>query len=118
MRKILKSFVIALLTISIFVGRSFVVLADFAADDQITPYYTNCNECSWSFSIIDPGEAHINITYSAKSEVFSEARITVKIQKRFLGFFWKTVDIGLADNEWTATSTNVYGYFYNSFELK
>jgi hypothetical protein len=42
MRKILKRFVIALLTISIFAGRGFVVLADSAADDQISPYYNNC----------------------------------------------------------------------------
>ena len=117
MRKILKRFVIALLTISIFVGRGFVVLADSGADDQISPYYTNCNECSWSFKIFDPGEAHINITYIGKSDVFSEAQVTVKIQKKFLVFFWKNVDIGLENNEWTATSTEVNGYFYNSFAL-
>jgi hypothetical protein len=117
MRKILKRFVIALLTISIFAGRGFVVLADSAADDQISPYYNNCYGCSCTFAVTDTGEAHVNVTYHAINDAFSEARVTVKIQKRFLGIFWKTVDIGLPNNEWIDTSTDINGVFYNSFDV-
>lgn len=69
MKKFLKNSMVVLLAIFIFAMNSSVVLADSAADDQISPYYTNCNECSWSFKIFDPGEAHINITYIGKSDV-------------------------------------------------
>ena len=108
---------VALLTIFILLTNEIAVWADEGAKNQISPYYTNCDRCVLSFAVIDPGEAHVDITYNAKSGLFSEARITVKIQKRFLGIFWKTVDIGLPNNEWTATSTDVNGDFYNWFNV-
>lgn len=117
MKKFLKRFMVALLTISILATNGIAVSATQVEDDQISPYYTNCNKCVFSFNVIDPGKAHINITYSAINDVFREAQITVKIQKRFLLIFWNTIDIGLPNNEWTATSTDIDGYFYNCFDV-
>ena len=57
------------------------------------------------------------VDYFAKSAVFTEAKLTVKIQKRFLAFFWNTVDIGEPNNEWVAYSTDVDGRFYNYFPV-
>jgi len=39
------------------------------------------------FRVLDPGEAHVGVTYNAKSDVFTQAKVTVKIQKKFLGLF-------------------------------
>ena len=87
------------------------------AESGINPRFTNTNQCDFTFQVLEPGEAHISVAYYAKSAVFTEAKLTVKIQKRFLGFFWNTVDIGEPNNEWVAYSTEVYGEFYNYFPV-
>ena len=91
----------------------------FATDTEsvITPRFTNTNECTFNFQVLAPGEAHIVVDYNAKSAVFTEAKLTVKIQKRFLLLFWNTVDIGEPNNEWVAYSTDVDGRFYNYFPV-
>ena len=83
----------------------------------ISPRLTNCNECEFTFKIIAPGEAHVLATYYAKPSVFTQAKLTVKIQKKVLGLFWTTVDIGTANNEWIAYSNSVNGNFYNYFNV-
>ena len=117
MKKFLKRFMVVFLTISILATNNIAILATQVEDDQISPRYTNTEMCSLAFTVVAPGEAHINITYNGISGVFREARATVKIQKRFLLIFWNTVDIGLPNNEWTATSTDREGYFYNCFDV-
>ena len=117
MKKFFKKVVVSLLAIAMLFSGGIIASAAESANDGISPYYTNCNKCSLSFTVADPGEAHVGVTYNAKNDVFKEARVTVKIQKKFLLFFWQTVDIGFANNEWTDSSTNVNGYFYNSFDV-
>ena len=87
----------------------------FAA--SVTPRWTNCDQYAFTFTINDSGIAHVNINYTGDSNKFAEARLTVQLEKRFLLVFWNTVDIGYADNTWTATSTDLLGNFYNSFAL-
>lgn len=99
--KKLTQFLVVLLTVAILCTS---VLPFFAsAEGAITPYYVNTNDCDFSFIAFE-GEAVAAVLYRAKSSVFSYASITVKIQKRFLGVFWSTVD------EWTAIMTDVNGY--------
>ena len=86
-------------------------------DEGISTYLTNCNDCACMFTAAG-GEAQVAISYVAKSDVFTSAKLTVKIQKRFLGLFWTTVDIGEPDNEWVAYCYDVYGDLYNSFPLE
>ncbi len=100
MKKITKTLV-ALITVAIICASILPLFA--SAEEGISPRYTNCNNCSCGFSIVN-GEAYAIVSYNAKSSVFSYASITVKIQKRFLGVFWSTVD------EWTAIMTDVNGY--------
>ena len=85
-------------------------------DSGISPYLSNCSSCTYSFSAVE-GEAHVAVSYVAKSETFTYAKLTVKIQKRFLGVFWSTVDIGETNNEWIAYCYDELGDFYNSFPL-
>ena len=84
-----------------------------ASNGIITPFYANCDSCSATFTVIDPGEAHFAVVYNAKPDVFTQAKVTVKIEKRFLGLFWTTVDIGEPNNEWIAYSNSTDGRFYN-----
>ena len=86
-------------------------------EETVTPRFTNCDQCNFIFRVLDPGEAHVGVTYFAKSNVFTQAKLTVKIQKKFLGLFWRTVDIGTTNDEWIAYSNDVYGEFYNYFSV-
>ena len=86
-------------------------------EKNVTPRFTNCNYCNFIFQVLDPGEAHVSVRYSAKADVFTQAKLTVKIQKKILGLFWNTVDIGAANDEWIAYSNAVFGEFYNNFSV-
>ena len=81
------------------------------------PRFANVNQCTFTFQVLSPGEAHVGVTYAAKSDVFVHSKLTVKIQKKFLGLFWTTVNINEPNNEWVSTSDMVNGYFYNSFPV-
>ena len=87
------------------------------AEDEISPYLLNTDKCICSFSAAS-GTAEVLVSYEAKESSFSYAKLTVKIQKRFLGVFWSTVDLGLTTDEWIAYNYSASGYFSNSFPLE
>lgn len=82
-----------------------------SAEDGIIPYYVTTDNCSCAF-VASNGKGVAAVLYNAYSNVFSYASVTVKIQKRFLGIFWSTVD------EWTETCYDVNGYVENSTDLE
>lgn len=84
---------------------------------SVTPRWTNCDQYSFTFSITDDGVAHVDVDYTGDGNNFASARLTVKLQKRFLLVFWNTVDIGYPNNEWVETSTELLDTFYNGFQL-
>lgn len=100
---------VTLLTVAILCVSLLPLYAN--AEIGISPYYTNCNNCRCNLSIKN-GEAYTSVSYIAYSDLFSYASVTVKIQKRFLGIFWSTVD------EWTEICYDVYGYVENSTDLE
>ncbi len=83
----------------------------------VTPRFSNCSKCVVTFTVSDPNTAYVGVTYNAYSDTFVQAKVTVQIQKKFLGLFWRTVDIGYSNNEWVDYSSAVNGYFYNSFTI-
>ena len=114
MKKRFKSIGLLLMVFMLLVSNfSFV----YATDDEITPYWNNVNMHEFSFQVLSPGEAHISIYYVAKSGVFVQAKSTVKIQKKILGLFWTTVDIGTTNNEWVEYCTDVEGDLYNYYPV-
>ena len=84
---------------------------------NVSPRLTNCYQCIFTFQVLDPSEAHVGVTYAAKADVFTQAKLTVKIQKKFLLLFWQTVDIGTTNDEWVAYSSAINGQFYNYFPV-
>ena len=66
------------------------ILPAFATDEGISTYMTNCIDASMSFTVVD-GNASFYVSYYAREATFSHAKLTVQIQKKFLGFFWKDV---------------------------
>lgn len=115
MKKVLHTSMIALL-ICVLIA-SYVVPCYAAEDTSVSlsetagmsARLTNCSDISFSFSVVDPGEATFMVSYYGRQETFVRATLTMQIQKRFLGIFWR--DIG---DEWVGTSTDVADCFYGS----
>ena len=117
MKKLLTLILILSMIFVSIVGGLSISATEYSLSDGggISPRFTNCNVCEFTFQVLDPDEAHVLVTYSAKADVFVQAKLTVKIQKKFLGLFWRDVDIGLTDNEWIEYSYDIHGRFYNYF---
>ncbi len=89
----------------------------FAESALVQPRLNNFNTSTFVFGVDDPGIAEVVVTYSAKEEVFTQAKLTVEIQKQTFWFFWTTVDIGEPDNKWISYCTDIYGTFYKTFTV-
>lgn len=87
-------------------------------DIGIASCYESVATHSFNFAISDSGMATTMIRYSANSSNFSQAKVTVKLQKRVFGLFWTTVDIGETNNLWVDYSSNSSGIFSFSTGLE
>ena len=104
MRKITKTLV-AILLIAILSMTSITAFAN----ESISPRLSHTDGAKFSFSATANG-GYIDVTYYGYDS-FERADLTVKIEKRFLLFFWNEVDT------WTASSTDTDGYFSHTFAL-
>lgn len=77
-----------------------------ATQGDIMPYYNNVSNATANLSISSSGKMTINYSYVGSSGVTTKAVITTYIEKRFLGLFWKRVDIGTTNNQWVDTIKN------------
>lgn len=114
MKKLIKGLGMMALTITIIMASILSIYADGAAVRSygITPYFANCDNAAFTFVVHENGEAAYLVTYVGNSATFTRARLTVQIQKRFLGLFWR--DVG---SEWIGTSTELLGLFSNSITV-
>ena len=89
------------------------IVPAYAADStgDVMPLLENTNESSVFFSITESGCAEFAVEYYGQ-DTFTEATVTVKIQKRTLLVFWTTV------YEWEATSTEKNDFLYGSTQLE
>ena len=86
-------------------------------DSGVAPCLDNCHDVAISFSVIDPGVANFVVSYNGNEETFTQAKLTVTFQKRFLGLFWRTVDIGTENNEWVGYCSDLQGDFYDTITM-
>jgi len=82
-----------------------------AAENTIQPRLSNADTANVSFVVDEYGIGYFAVTYNGNEETFTEAKVSVTIQKRFLLVFWDDVD------RWTGISNEVYGDFYTTFIL-
>lgn len=40
-----------------------------AQTSEAIPRWTNCNQCSFVFNVLDPGEAHINVSFDKYEKI-------------------------------------------------
>ncbi len=108
--------VIFMLTVTL-LAFSVECFATTNEENGIVPCYTNTNGSTFVFEIYDNGQATFGATYYGNPDTFVKAKLTLKLQKRNLLFFWKTVDIGEPDNEWIIYNYDLNGDFYREFPL-
>ena len=80
------------------------------ADNQVMPRLSHMAEASFAFAA-DASGGYIDCSYTGYAASFVRAKLTVKVEKRFLLAFWNEV------GTWTSTSTDVDGSFYHVMTL-
>lgn len=103
MRKIAKTCM--LVSLSIIMCLTSMPIYASEAEGSISPRLTHTNEASFAFDATT-SVGYISTTYTAVASSFASAKLTVKVEKRFLLVFWSEVDT------WTSTCTDIDGIFY------
>ena len=104
MKKITKT-IVAILLIAVMSMANVVAFAE----EGISPRLSHMSGANFDFYASASG-GDVTVFYEGYSS-FTRAELTVKVQKRFLLVIWN--DVG----EWSATSTNINGFFSHSFNL-
>lgn len=93
----------------LFITFSIVVVAD----NNTTPYANNVNVCNANLEINQYGHAIVAVGYYGYQGITSGATITVQMQKKFLGLFWRDVD----GKYWEYSSNEVSFEVSNTVQL-
>ena len=86
-------------------------------DAGIAPCLDYAYDASMAFGVIDPGVADFFVSYNGNPDTFMVAQLTVTFEKKVLGVFWRTVEIGTENNEWIGYNTDLRGEFYDYVTL-
>ena len=87
------------------------------ANAGVAPCLDYAYDFSMAFVVIDPGVANFMVSYNGNPDTFMVAKLTVTFEKRFLGVFWRTVDIGTENNEWVDYCCDLRGDFYDNVTM-
>ena len=114
----MKKIICFILCITMLCGSlSVSAFAAGTEENGVMPCYNNVGLTDSSFMIDSNGVAHVTVSYNGYSNITTGAKITIELQKRFLGLFWKTVDIGTADNMWVEYPSDYNFYKYYTYQL-
>lgn len=108
MKKIVKT--LMLISLAMIMCLTSMPIYASEAESGISPRLTHTNGASYSFDATS-SIGYIDATYTGVRATFVSAKLTVKVEKQFLFFFWNEVDT------WTATSTEILGRFYHEMPL-
>ncbi len=101
MKKTIKKFLLVALSLLM----CFASIPVHAAEDnQIMPRLSHMAGASFAFTATSSG-GHITATYTGYESSFVSAKLTVKVEDRYLWVFWSEV------GTWTATCTDIDGIF-------
>lgn len=101
-----------LLALALTLIMCFTGITSLAAEAEtgISPRLSHMGGARFSFNALDVG-GEVYVAYEGYEDSFVRAKVTIKLQKQFLFFWWTDVD------EWSATSTELWGYFLHVFPL-
>lgn len=108
MKKIVKT--LMLVSLAMIMCLTSMPIYASEAKGGISPRLTHTNGASYSFDATS-SVGYIDVIYTGVAATFVSAKLTVKVEKQFLFFFWDEV------GTWTSTSTEVYGDFYHEMAL-
>lgn len=108
MKKIVKT--LMLVSLSLILCLTSMPIYASEAERGISPRLTHTCEASFSFDATS-SVGYIDATYTGVDTSFVSAKLTVKVEKKFLFFFWDEV------GTWTSTSTEVFGRYYHEMAL-
>lgn len=108
MKKTLKSFVLILMSMLMCLTSIPVYAAE--SENQVMPRLSHIGDASFAFNATS-SIGYISADYTGYSPSFVSAKLTVKVEKRFLWAFWN--DVGT----WTATCTDIHGIFEHEMSL-
>ena len=87
------------------------------ANAGVAPCLDNAYDASFTFVVTDPGVANFVVSYYGNPDTFMVAKLTVTFEKRYLGVFWRTVDIGTENNEWVEYCGDQLGDFIGNVTM-
>lgn len=108
MKKIAKT--LMLISLSIIVCLTSMPIYASEAEGGISPRLTHTNDASFVFDATS-SVGYIDAVYNGVAATFVSAKLTVKVEKQFLFFFWNEV------GTWTSTCTERFGGFYYEMPL-
>ena len=108
MKKIVKT--LMLISLAMIMCLTSIPIYASEAESGISPRLTHTNDASYSFDATS-SIGYIYASYTGVDTTFVSAKLTVKVEKQFLFFFWSEV------GTWTSTSTEVFGRFYHEMPL-
>ena len=108
MKKIVKT--LMLVSLSVIMCLTSMPIYASEAEGGISPRLTHTNCASYSFNATS-SIGYISADYTGVAASFVSAKLTVKVEKQFLFFFWSEV------GTWTSTSTDLDGIFYYEMPL-
>lgn len=79
--------------------------------------YNNTNYANLYCNTTSGGETTVSLSYGGYDGITTGATVTTKIEKRFLGLFWKKIDIGTTNNEWVDEFVGAYGGTTHTVQL-
>lgn len=106
MKKTVKTFILVMLTIVM----CLTSISTYASENQIMPRLSHMDEASFAF-VADASGGIIEATYTGYEESFLAAKLTVKVEKRFLLVFWNEV------GTWSTTCTDIDGFISHTMPL-
>ena len=108
MKKTFKSLLIVVLSMLMCITSIPVCAAE--PNSQSMPRLSHIGDASFIFDATSSG-GQIRATYTGYEPSFVSAKLTVKVEDRFLWVFWSEV------GTWTATSTDIDGIFSHVMPL-
>ncbi len=116
MKKNAKKIITVILSIlMLWCGCATVYASD--ADAGVAPCLDYAYDASMTFGVIAPGVADFFVSYNGNPNTFMVAQLTVTFEKKVLGLFWRTVDIGTENNEWIGYNADLQGEFFDYVTL-
>ena len=115
MKRFTTLFLSTLLAITLLFGGTMSILVSAEEEiSSVSPRLSNCAAATLHF-VISNDNLCAGVTYNGYPDTFTHAKLTLSFEKKYMLFFWKTVEIGYIDEEWMGYCYDLNGSIYHEF---